>query len=72
VGVDKAAGRDPMFGVCRENSLAERTHATAVETDIPPAKVFQFHFHFQLQNHQTTTNVDAVFFIVSASAGSIL
>jgi hypothetical protein len=66
VGVDKAAGGDPTFGVCRENSLVERTHAAAVETDIN----FTFIFN-SLQHHQTTTNIDAVFFIVSASAGSI-
>jgi hypothetical protein len=39
---------------------------------IPPAKFFNLTFIFNsLQHHQTTTNIDAVFFIVSASAGSI-
>jgi hypothetical protein len=46
---------------------------TAVETDIPASRDFSISLSFstQLQHHQTTTNIKAIYIIVSASASSI-
>jgi hypothetical protein len=60
-------GKDAVF--CR---LFTET-SIAVETDIPASQGFSISLSFstQLQHHQTTTNIDAVYIIVSASASSI-
>jgi hypothetical protein len=45
----------------------------AVETDIPASRDFSISLSFstQLQHHQTTTNIDAIYIIISAPTSSI-